>query len=250
MKRINTILAREDSLKIVQDDDTFNFSIDSVILSFFARPNKRSGKIIDLGSGTGSIPLFMSLFTKSEIYGVELQEKLACMSLESVAINNLEGQIKILNRDIKGISKIFKPSEFSLVVSNPPYFKKGEVKDINEIEEKSIARHELKIEMEDIINEAHILLKDQGSLSMVQRTDRFLETLELLNKYGLTIKRLRFVYPKKGKESHIFLFDARKNSKGTGLKILEPLYIYDDNGNYTEEIRSYFFYEDNKNEKN
>ena len=249
MERVNTILGYPESPKIIQNDDTFNFSIDSTILSFFAKPNKRTKKIIDLGSGTGSIPLFMSLFTNAEIFGVELQEKLAMMSIMSVKLNNLDNQIKILNRDIKGVSKIFNPSDFDMVLSNPPYFKAGEVKDINDTKEIAIARHEICVTMEDIISESKVLLKDGGSLCMVQRTERFLETIDLLNKYGFSIRRLRFVYPKANKESHIFMFDARKTKIKSGLKILEPLYIYDKNDNYSEEVRNYFFYKKEDEEK-
>lgn len=242
MDNINTLLAYNSSLKIIQKDDTFNFSTDSTILSFFAKDSVRSGKIIDLGSGTGAIPLFMSMFRKDKIYGVEIQENIALMSKESIKLNNLESQIEILIDDIKGISKKFNPSEFNLVLSNPPYFRVEDTKIKNENEALLIARHEVKITMEDIIKEAKTLLKDNGSLCMVQRSDRFLETIFLLNKYGFTLKRLRFVYPKPNKESHIFLFDARKTNKTHGLKVLEPLYIYNKNDDFSDEMKEMYHY--------
>ena len=242
MDNINTLLAYNSSLKIIQKDDTFNFSTDSTILSFFAKDSVRSGKTIDLGSGTGAIPLFMSMFRKDKIYGVEIQENIALMSKESIKLNNLESQIEILIDDIKGISKKFNPSEFNLVLSNPPYFRVEDTNIKNENEALLIARHEVKITMEDIIKEAKTLLKDNGSLCMVQRSDRFLETIFLLNKYGFTLKRLRFVYPKPNKESHIFLFDARKTNKTHGLKVLEPLYIYNKNDDFSDEMKEMYHY--------
>ena len=242
MDKVNTILAYESSLKIIQNDDSFNFSTDSTVLSFFAKDALRSGKVIDLGSGTGAIPLFMSMFTKDKIYGVEIQKDIADLSIKSVELNHLESQIEIINDDIKGISKRFNPSEFSMVLSNPPYFRLGDSKLKNDNESLLIARHEVKITMEDIIKEAKTLLKDNGSLCMVQRTDRFLETIELLKKYGFSLKRIRFVYPKIDKESHIFLFDARKTNKDHGLKVLEPLYIYNENGDYSDEILKMYHY--------
>ena len=107
MDKINTILAYESSLKIIQKDNSFNFSTDSTILSFFAKECVKSGKIIDLGSGTGAIPLFMSMFSNDKIYGVEIQKDIAELSKRSVELNHLESQIEILNDDICGISKIF-----------------------------------------------------------------------------------------------------------------------------------------------
>ena len=113
----------------------------------------------------------------------------------------------------------------------------------------SIARHEILITMEDIIREASYLLKDGGSFTFVQRTERFIETLDLLKKYNLSPKRIRFVYPKMDKESYIFLIDARKNGSDHGLKFLAPLYIYSEDGDYSKEILSYFHYGEENEEK-
>lgn len=250
MEELHTILAYESSPKIIQKKDSFNFSIDSTIISFFAvNDKKRFGKIIDLGSGTGAIPLFMSLLTGSkEIYGIEIQKEIADMSRRSITLNNLEERIKIIDGDIKGISKMFDTSIFDLAISNPPYFRIEDTKDKNDIESLSIARHEIRITMEDIIKEAKTLLKDNGSLVMIQRTERFLETIELLKKYGLSLRRVRFVFPKQDKESYVFMFEAKKSPKIMGLKIESPLYIYD-NDDYSEEIKRYFHYGEN-DEKN
>jgi len=238
---INTILAYNNSPKIIQRKDAFNFSIDSTILSFFVDIKKKVDKILDLGSGNGAIPLFLSLRTTKPIIGIEIQKDLVDMANRSIAINHLESQIKVMEGDIKGISKQLGLSSFNLIVSNPPFFKIETSPSLNESEYESIARHEIKITMGDIIKEASLLLKDNGSLVMIQSTDRFLETLDLLKENNLIIKRLRFVYPRDKKDSYVFMFEAVKNGKSHGLKVMEPLYIFDKD-DYSKEVLSYFHY--------
>ena len=248
MEEIDTILAYKDSLKIIQEKNSFSFSIDSTILSFFVDIKKKTNNIIDLGCGNGVIPLFLSMFTDKKIYGIEIQKYSFSRALRSVELNNLSNQITILNDDIKGISNKLGKDSFGLVVSNPPYFKTNDSSFKNDEECLSIARHELLITFEEIIKEANLLLKEGGSFSFIQRTDRFLETIDLLKKYHFSIKRLRFVYPKCGKESYVFMMDATKRGKEDGLKVLEPLYIYD-GSDYSTEVLSYFHYGE-KDEKN
>ncbi|MCB9498272.1 MAG: tRNA1(Val) (adenine(37)-N6)-methyltransferase [Bacillales bacterium] len=249
MEEINTILGYEDSLKIIQNKDNFRFSLDSTFLAFFTEIKKKTDRIIDLGSGNGAIPLFLSMFTTKPIFGIELQEEVALMAKRSVELNNLENQIKIINGDIKNIKDYFLSDSFGLVLSNPPYFKVNHTSSLNEKEEISLARHEITVTMEDIVKASFYLLKEGGTLSMVQSTDRFSETIFLLKKYNFYIKRLRFVYPSKGKESYIFLFDAGKRVKEQGIKILEPLYVYNDNNEYTDEVKAYFHYGENNGKK-
>jgi len=249
MEEIDNILAYENSLKIIQEKDAFSFSIDSTILSFFAEANKRQTRILDIGTGTGSIPLFMSLFTKMPIKGIEIDKNQADRAERSVKLNNLENQIEIINDDIKNYKILFNQSSFSMILTNPPYFKIDETKLKNKNEDVTVARHEKAITMEEIIMASTYLLTDGGSFNMVQRTERFLETIELLKKYRLTPKRIRFVYPKVNKDSYVFLIDARKNGKDHGLKILEPLYIYDESGDYSKEILEYFHYGENDEKK-
>ena len=250
MEEIHNILGYEDSLKIIQRKDAFSFSIDSTILSFFAKIKRGTGKIMDMGCGNGSICLFMSLFTKNQIIGVDIQKDMVDMARRSVKLNHLENQITILEKDIKGISKEFNQSEFGMVISNPPYFTKDETEILNKNDYLTISRHEVLITMEDIIKESRSLLKDGGSLVMIQRCERLEETIILLNKYGLNLKRIRFVYPKPDKEAYVFMFEAVKKASPHGLKVMEPLYIYKDNNDYSDEIISYFHYGENKDEKN
>ncbi len=249
MEEIHTILAYPTSPKIVQNKESFPFSVDSTILSFFAEIKSKTGRIIDLGSGTGIIPLTLSLMTKLPIDAVEIQSNLCDLLNKSISLNHLENQITVLNEDIKDIHKKIGHSKYGLILSNPPYFKVNKESLINKFESKSISRHEVLITMEDIIKEASILLKDGGSFTMVQSTDRLLETIELLSKYRLYPKRLRFVYSKKNQDSYIFLLDASKNVSKDGLKIYEPLYIYDESGEYSKEILSYYHFKE-ENEEN
>ena len=242
MEEIDNILGYKESYKIIQERDEFSFSIDSTLLSFFCDIRLRETRIIDLGCGNGIIPLLLSLKTNKMIYGIEIQESSYDRCKRSVALNNLSDRIKIINDDIRNIKNIFKPSSFSLVVSNPPYFTLNECKLKNENENLKNSRHEFSITMEEIIKNASYLLKDGGSFNMVQRTERLLETLDLLSKYKLVPKRIRFVYPKLNKDAYVFLIDARKNAKKHGLVINEPLYIYKENGEYSSELIEYFHY--------
>ena len=127
MEKVDTILAYKNSPKIIQEKDSFSYSIDSTVLSFFCDIKKRCDKIIDFGSGNGIVPLLLSMRTKKPIYGIEIQKSSYDRSLRSISLNGLDGQIKIINDDIKNVRNLFEASSFSLVTSNPPYFKKAVV---------------------------------------------------------------------------------------------------------------------------
>lgn len=240
MKEVINDLLGYDGLKIIQRPDMFNFSLDSTLLADFVKPLAKTKKIMDLGCGNAPIPLFLSLKTKAEIVGVEIQEEVYDLALRSVKLNKLEDRITILNDNIKGISKKFENSEFDIITCNPPFFKYKESSHINKNDYKTIARHEILITLEDIIIEVKRLLKTRGSFCMVHRTERIEEIISLLNKHNFSIKRLRFVYPKKGEDSYTVLVDASNNGS-KGLKLLEPLYVHEGN-EYTDEIRTIFRY--------
>ncbi len=244
MERIDNVLGYEKSRRIIQDSSEFSFSIDSTILSFFAPITSRMDGIIDLGTGNGIIPLLLSYRTDKKIIGIDIQDSVLDRAKRSVSLNALDGKIKIIKCDIKKVNEFFKKDSFSLVLSNPPYFRLVDSKDKNDNETVRNSRHETLITMDEIIKSAHYLLRDGGSFSMVQRTERFIETLDSLKAHHLIPKRVRFIYPKEGKDSHIFLIDARKNGKVQGFEILEPLYIYDKDGEYTKEIKDIFHYKE------
>ena len=223
------------NLKIIQNEKEFCFGMDAVLLSDFAKDVKQNSKIIDLGTGTGILPILLSGKTKNtEFVGIEIQEKMAEMARRSVKLNNLENRIKIINEDIKNLNNIFEKEGFDAVVTNPPY-KENNTGLKNEYEGKIIARHEIKCNLEDIILASKNLLKDKGILYMVHRPERIVDICELLRKYKIEPKSIKFIYPKVGKESNLILIKAIKNARKF-LKIEKPLIIYKENGEYTEDV--------------
>ena len=236
---INDLLGY-DGLKIIQRPDMFNFSLDSTLLADFVNPLAKTKKILDLGTGNAPIPLFLSLKTTAKIIGVEIQKEVYEIAKRNIALNQLENQIEIINEDIKGIHKKYENSEFDLITCNPPFFKYKETSNVNNNDYKTIARHEVLITLEEIIIEAKRLLKTKSSLCMVHRTDRIQEIISLLSKHNFAIKRLRFVYPKQGELSNMVLIEASNNGS-TGLKLMEPLYVHNENG-YTDEVKRIFRY--------
>jgi len=227
-----------DGIKIIQRPDMFNFSLDSTLLAHFVKPLTKTKKIMDLGTGNAPIPLFLSLKTNAKIIGVEIQKEVYDLAKRSVELNNLQDQITILNQDIKGLSKKFENSEFDIITCNPPFFKHKDSSHTNNTDYKTIARHEVLITLEEIIIEAKRLLKTKGSFCMVHRTERIEEIILLLHKHKFTVKRLQFVYPKKGETSYTVLVDASNNGN-TGLTLLEPLYVHENDG-YSDEVLKIF----------
>jgi tRNA1(Val) A37 N6-methylase TrmN6 len=240
MKEVINDLLGYDGIKIIQRPDMFNFSLDSTLLADFANPLTKTKKIMDLGCGNAPIPLFLSLKTNAKIIGIEIQEDVFNIAKRNIEINHLEDQITILNKNIKGLSKEFENSEFDLITCNPPYFKYKETSHTNKHDYKTIARHEVLITLEEVVIEVKRLLKTKGSFCLVHRTERLEEIITLLDKHNFSIKRMRFVYPKKGEISNTVLIDASNNG-AKGLKLLEPLYVHEKDG-YTEEIRRIFNY--------
>lgn len=236
---INDLLGY-DGIKIIQRPDMFHFSLDSTLLADFVQPLAKTKKILDLGCGNAPIPLFLSLKTTAKIIGVEIQEEVYDLAKRSVTLNNLDDRIEILNDDIKGIHKRFENGEFDLITCNPPFFKYQETSNTNKHEYKTIARHEVLVTLEDVIIESKRLLKTKGSLYMVHRTDRLIEIIQTLLKHQFSLKRMRFVYPKKGQDSNMVLLEASNNGN-TELTLLEPLYVHENDG-YTEEITTIFRY--------
>lgn len=237
MEQINDLLGYS-NLKIVQNDDWFKFSLDSVLLSNFTTINLRCTSIIDLCTGNTPIPLILSTRTNKKIIGVELQKEIYELALKSVCINNLSKQISIINEDVRNLDKVYGMDKFDLVICNPPYFKvrNSSITNFNDI--KAIARHEISLNLDDIFLISSKILKIGGIISMVHRPERFIEIITCMKKYGIEPKRVKFVYPKNDREANILLIEGIKGGK-VGLKIESPLYIYDDDNNYTQELKNY-----------
>lgn len=228
-----------DNLKIVQNKNYFNFSLDSVLLPNFVFLGQNTKMILDLCTGNAPVPLILSTKTDAKIYGVEIQKDIYDMAVESVKINNLENRIELINADAKNIINRFETDTFDVITCNPPYFKCSDTSLKNANDVKSIARHEIMIELEDVIKVARKLLKNGGSLCMVHRTDRLIEIIEIMRKHNIEPKRLQCIYPKKDSESNLILIDGKKNGN-VGLKVLSPLYVHNDDGSYTDEVLKIF----------
>lgn len=223
-------------LVIYQDDEWFKFSLDSVLLAKFVTLNLRHKKIIDLASGNAPIPMLLSFRTKASIYGVEYQKCVYELGKQSIVKNEMEEQIELICGDARDLSKSFNSDSFDVVTCNPPYFKTKNEAYLNDNLVKSIARHEITLTLDDVLKQASYLLKNGGILAMVHRTERFVEILEKMKQYRLEPKRVQFIYPKKGKNSDLFLIEGIKNGK-KGLKLLSPLIIHEEDEGYTEEIQ-------------
>ena len=220
-------------LKIIQNKKWFCFGIDSVLLSDFAKEIKNNSTVLDLGSGTGIISILLSKKINAKIVGIEIQKEVYEMSKKSIILNDLEN-VDFINEDIKNLNKIIENNSCDAIVTNPPYMKKNSgIKNENEM--KLISRHEIKCNIEDIIKVSSKLLKDNGELYMVHRPDRLVGIIECLRKYKIEPKKIRFVYSKKEDNSNLVLIKAVKNA-GEFLKIEKPLYIYDENNKYTDEV--------------
>jgi tRNA1(Val) A37 N6-methylase TrmN6 len=195
--------------------------------------------MIDICSGNCPIPLMLSTKIDEKIYAVEVQKEIYDLAVESIKLNNLEDKIEVLNMDAKDLCNKFETDTFDLITCNPPYFKTNEQSKKNDNEIKSIARHEILINIEDIIKISRKLLKNNGNLVMVHRPERLSEIIILMNKYNLEVKRLQFIYSKEDSESNMIIIEASKNGK-EGMKIMPPIIVHDKDGNYNKEIEKIF----------
>lgn len=223
------------NLKIIQNKQGFCFGIDSILLSNFAKNIKNNSRIIDLGTGTGIINILLSAKTNaSELIGVEIQKDVADMAKRSVELNNLNHKIKILNTNILEVKNIYKKNSFDVVVSNPPY-KKINTGLINKNDKKMISRHEITASLNDFIHIASYLLKDYGEFYMVHRPERLVDIFSIMREEKIEPKKIQFVYPNKNKKANLILIKGVKKGNAF-LEYDNNLYIYDANGNYTDEI--------------
>ena len=232
MERLDDVLGYKD-LKIYQNSDYFSFSLDSIILANYSTVRLRDTHIVDFCTGNGVIPLILSRRCNHKIIGVEIQKPLADLAQKSVVYNHLEDRITILCDDVKNFSKDHL-NEFDLLLCNPPYFKVQEKSSFNESYEKMIARHEICINLEEICDCAKKVLKDNGNLCIVHRSDRLMDIVETFRKYGIEPKRIKFVYENTRKESTLVLIEGQKCGK-VGLIVDKPLIQYNLDGSMTEE---------------
>lgn len=227
------------NLKIIQNKNWFCFGIDSVLLINFARNLKKNSNVLDLGTGTGIIPIL--LYGKAEFnkaIGVEIQIQVADMAKRSVILNNLENKIQIVCENVLNLEKIYERNTFDVIITNPPYKGKN-TGIINESREKLISRHEITASLEDFIKISKNLLKDKGEFYMVHRPERLVDILSLMRKYKLEPKIIQLVYSHSDKPPKLVLIKCIKNAKPF-LKFEKNIYIYDKDGNYTNDIKNIY----------
>ena len=225
--------------KIYQDTEMFCFSLDSVLLANFVTINKKTSNILDIGCGNGPIPLILSTRTKSNITGVEIQKDVYNLAVKSVKYNNCDKQIKIFNDDINILYKKLESDSFDTITCNPPYFKINEFTKQNISNYKRIARHEIYLDIERLCLIARKLLKNNGNIAIVHRTNRLIDIIDIMKKNNIEPKKIQFIYTKKNEESNLVLIEGIKNGR-SGLKILPPLYVHNSDGSYTNAINKIF----------
>lgn len=214
--------------------------MDAVLLSGFARAGA-GNRVLDLGTGTGIIPILMEAKTQAEHFvGLEIQPDSADMAMRSVALNGLENKIEIVTGDIKEADKLFGAASFHVVTSNPPYMTEHHGL-TNPEEPKAIARHELLCSLEDVIAQAAKLLVPGGNFYMVHRPFRLADIMVLLRKYRLEPKRMKLVYPFIDREPNMVLLEANRGGRPR-LTVEKPLIVYREPGVYTDEIYEIYGY--------
>lgn len=224
-------------LRIIQNSKGFCFGIDAVLLANFTRV-KKNAKLVDLGTGTGIIPILLAgKSSANKIIGIEIQDEVAEMASRSVKLNQLEDRVEILNMDMKDAVGVLGKGQMDLVVSNPPYMHSNGL--INENDKKAISRHGLKCEIEDVIRVASDLVKPNGKFFMVNRPNRLVDMLAIARNYKLEAKQIRFVHSRVASAPKMVLIEYVKSAKPE-IRVLSPLYVYNEDGTYTDEVKAIY----------
>lgn len=226
--------------RIIQKKNGFCFGMDAVLLSGFARV-KEGETAVDLGTGTGIIPILLEAKTEGKHFtGLEIQEEVAEMAARSAALNGLEERVTIIRGDIKEASQIFGKASFDVVTSNPPYMNDQHgLKNPQEM--KAISRHEVLCTLDDVCREAAALLKPGGRFYMVHRPHRLAEIISTLKEYKLEPKRMKLVHPFIDKDANMVLIEAVRGGKSM-IKVEAPIIVYREYGIYTDEIYEIYGY--------
>lgn len=227
---------------IIQDPSRFCFGIDAVLLSSFAKA-KRGDRVLDIGTGTGVIPILMEAKTDAAHFtALEIQKESADMAARSVRMNRLEEKIEIVPGDIKDASNRFGASSFDVITTNPPYMIGDHGKQADNLA-KAIARHEVLCDLDDILRESAKLLKQGGHFFMVHRPFRLAEIISKMVEYQIEPKRMRLVHPFVDKEPNMVLLEGIKGAKSR-ITVEKPLIVYEKPGVYTKEVYEIYGYEE------
>lgn len=209
---------------IYQDDRYFKFSLDSILLAEYAINISDDSKVLEMCCGNMAISLVLTNYTKAKIVGFEITKEIATLAEKSILINNKDNQIKVINDDINNISKYYNCEEFDYIICNPPYFKVSSDKNLNDRYEKRIARHEVKLNLEQIFEISFKFLKNNGILYLVHRTERLDDIINLATKYNVRVKNIQLISTKENKQPTLVLIKCVKNAK-SGVKVSSELCI-------------------------
>ena len=224
--------------QIIQDPKRFCFGMDAVLLSDFVRV-KPGNQVLDLGTGTGIIPILLAAKTEAErILGLEIQEDSVDMAVRSVQYNHLEDRIQIVQGDIKEAAGLFPAASFDVVTSNPPYMIDSHGLN-NPYEPQNIARHEVLCSLEDVVRTAAYLVRPGGCFFLIHKPFRLAEIMGVLMKYKLEPKRMRLVYPFVDKEPNMVMLEAVRGGKPR-ITVERPLIVYQEQGVYTEDVKNVY----------
>lgn len=227
-------LTRDGRLKIIQDTDYGSYTLDSLLLADFVKMTRRTEYAVDLCAGNGPIGMLLADKKRNlKVEVVEIQEQLSKITNESIKLNNMQERVTAHNQNLIGISEKLGKNKYHVITVNPPYFKVTEDANINPNQAIAMARHELTVTLEDIIKESASLLDNIGTLNFVFRPQRLDELIILLNKYGFTLKRIKFVYPKLSKDCNTILVEAKRGKTDNQMIIEPPFIVYEDNDQYT-----------------
>lgn len=225
-------------LRLIQKDKAFRFGLDAVLLANFV-DIKKGSSVIDLGTGTGIISILLAGKTEAKsIVGLEIQPEIAEMAARSVKLNCLDDRVNIVCADLKQSKELFGASSFDVVVSNPPYMNQGGGI-INPSDTKAIARHEILCTLEDVISTAAKLLVPGGQFAMVHRPDRLADIMWFMRNYSIEPKYIRFVHPSPYKKANLMLIKGSRQGRPQ-LKMLPPLYVYDEHGEFSKELNEIY----------
>jgi tRNA1Val (adenine37-N6)-methyltransferase len=223
------------NLRFIQPKRGYRFSVDAVLLADFmtVKPDER---LIDLGTGSGIIPLLSAVLTPAhEIVGLELQERLVQLAKQNVSINALEHRVHIVHGDLKQVSRLFRAGEFDVLCSNPPYRKVGTGR-MNPGTEQAIARHEIACQLSDLLTAAKYLIKPAGKVFLIYLPERLSELLTGLRMHRLEPKKIRCVHTSNQTPASLVLVEAHRDG-APGLTILSPLFLYSQENIYSDEAK-------------
>ena len=225
-------------LKIIQGKKGYRFSVDALLLAHFAPPGLK-GRVLDLGTGCGIIPLILIFHHKGlKATGVEIQPSLADLARRNAALNRFSSRMAIWEKDLKALGRDNRSGTFDVVFSNPPYRKVGSGR-INPRQEKALARHEIKVTLKDVLQAAHHLLKAKGRLLMIYPSSRAADLIQEMRKIHLEPKRVQFIHSRQQEEARLMLVEAIKEGRAQ-IKVLPPLFLYDSANQYTPEAQELF----------